>query len=128
MKNSPEIPTALAEFSKGIDYGRGETFRVISGPESVCVVIDSKNLAGVVATVSRRDITKTIDNLSEVGVTLSEEALTTPGVLASIATELAINGVNLIASTAPPESHIMIVKEAEALSAYQAIERLGRES
>ena len=33
-KDSPEITTILAEFSKGIDYGRGETFRIISGPES----------------------------------------------------------------------------------------------
>ena len=65
-------------------------------------MIDSKNLARIMATVSKKDVMKTVDNLSEIVVALPNEALRTPGVLASVATELAINDVNLITSTAPP--------------------------
>jgi len=126
IKNSPELPSKLAELSKEIDYGRGETFRVISGPESVFVVIDSKNLTRVISTVSKRDLVMTLDNLAEIVTTESEEALMTLGLLASLATELAINGVNLVACAAPPTSAIFIVKEDDALSGYRAIERLGR--
>jgi aspartokinase len=126
IRNSPEMPLVLAEFSKGIDYGRGETFRIISGPEFVCVVIDSKNLGRLISTISKKDVINTFDNLSEIVVTLSEKALTTPGIVATLATELAINGVNLITSAAPPTSHIFIVDEADALNAYRAIERLSR--
>ena len=126
IKNSPELPSKLAELSKEIDYGRGETFRVISGPESVFVVIDSKNLTRVISTVSKRDLVMTLDNLAEIVTTESEEALMTPGLLASLATELAINDVNLVACAAPPTSAIFIVKEDDALSGYRAIERLSR--
>ena len=126
IRNSPEMPLVLAEFSKGIDYGRGETFRVISGPESVCVVMDAKNLGRLVATISKKDVMKTLDNLSEIVVTESEQAWTTPGVVAAVATELAMNGINLVTSAAPPTTHILIVDEAEALNAYRAIERLSR--
>jgi len=125
IRNSPELPTKLAEFSKEIDYGRGETFRVISGPESVFVVIDSKNLARIMSTISKRDLIAALDNLAEIVTTESEEALMTPGVLSGQVTELAINGVNLVACAAPSSSAIFIVKEQDATRAYRAIERLS---
>jgi len=117
IKNTPEVPTKLAEFSKQIDYGRGETFRVVSGPESVFVVVDSKNLGKVVSTASRGDLLMTQE---------SEEALTTPGIIAAWATELVMNGVNVVACAAPPTSAIFIVKQEDALRAYQTIESMGR--
>jgi len=126
IKNTPEVPTKLAEFSKQIDYGRGETFRVVSGPESVFVVVDSKNLGKVVSTASKGDLLMTQDNLSEIVLKESEEALTTPGIIAAWATELAMNGVNVVACAAPPTSAIFIVKQEDALRAYQTIESMGR--
>ena len=126
VRNSPEIPSLLAKFSGEIDYGRGETLRILSGPESVTVVIDSKNLAKLAETFQKRDIVKTFRELSEIVVTLSELASTTPGVLAVLATELAINGVNLITSAAPPNTHVFVVEEEEALSGYRALEGLSR--
>lgn len=126
IKNSPELPVMLAELSKEVDYGRGETYRVISGPESVFVVIDSKNLARITSAVSKSSLLMTLDNLAEIVATESGDALMTPGVLAGLATELAINGVNLVACAAPPTSAIFIMKEEDAMSAYRAIERLSR--
>jgi aspartokinase len=126
IRNSPEIPSLLAKFSGEIDYGRGETLRILSGPESVTVVIDSKNLAKLTEKTPKKDIAKTFEELSEIVVTLSELAATTPGVLAALATELAINGVNLITSAAPPNTHVFVVEEKEALSGYRALERLSR--
>jgi hypothetical protein len=126
IKNSPELPARLAEFSREIDYGRGETFRVISGPESVFVVVDSKNLARIRSVASKSDLVMSLDNLAELVSTESEDVLMTPGILAGQATELAIDGVNLVACVAPTTSAIFILKEEDAMRAYRALERLSR--
>jgi len=127
IRNSPELPVKFAQFSKEIDYGRGETFRVISGPETVFVVIDSKNLAKITSMVSKSDLIMTLDNLAEIVSTESEDGLMVPGVLAGQATEIAINGINLVACVAPVTSAIFILREEDAMNAYQALRRLSRE-
>jgi hypothetical protein len=99
---------------------------IISGPDSTCVVMDLKNLEGLLVKIPKGDIAMTLDNLSELVVALSEHALTTPSVLAAIATELAINSVNLVTSVAPPRVHIFVVEESEVLNTYRAIEKLSR--
>ena len=126
VKNSPEIPSLLARFSGEIDYGRGETLRILSGPESTCIVVDSKNLEKLMATIPKKDLLKTIGNLSEITVKVSESATMTPGVVSAITTELAINGVNLITTAAPPDVLVFMVDEEEALNGYRALERLSR--
>jgi aspartokinase len=126
VRNSPEIPSLLAKFSGEIDYGRGETFRVFSGPESVTAVVDSKNLDKLTATIPKRDFIKTFADLSEIVVALSEPAVKTPGVVAALATELAINGVNLLTTAAPPTTVVFMVEETDALNGYRALERLSR--
>lgn len=126
IRNSPEIPSLLAKYSGEIDYGRGETLRILSGPEAVTVVIDSKNLDKLTEKTPKKDIVKTFSGLSEIVVTLSELSVSTPGVLAALATELAINSVNLITSAAPPNTHVFVVEEEEALNGYRALERLSR--
>jgi len=128
IRNSPELPTKFAQFSKEIDYGRGETFRVISGPETVFVVVDSKNLAKITSMVSKSDIVMTLDNLAEIVSTESEDALMAPGVLAGQTTELVINGINLVACVAPVTSAIFILREEDATSAYLALRRLSKET
>src|SRR5437899_361327 len=42
--NDPEITAELGRFASMIDYSLGETFRIVSGVESIRVVIDEKNL------------------------------------------------------------------------------------
>ena len=126
IRNSPELPTKFAQFSKEIDYGRGETFRVISGPESVFVIVDSKNLAKITSMVPKSDIVKTLDNLAEIVSAESEDALETPGVLAGQTVELAINGINLVACVAPVTSATFIVREEDATDAFQALRRMAR--
>jgi len=126
IRNSPELPSIMAEFSKEIDYGRGETLRVISGPESVCVVIDSNKLDKLMARIPKKDIVKTLGDLSEILLMLDEAALRIPGVAAALTTEFSINGINLLASAAPPTWHVYMVEEKDALNAYRALERLSR--
>jgi hypothetical protein len=128
IRSAPEVPLILAKFSGEIDYGRGETFRVSSGAESISVVIDSKNLEKLTATIPKKDIVRVLGDLSEIIVVLSDVALKTVGVAATITTELAINGVNImyVMSYGPPHTMVFIVEEDEALSGYRGLQKLSR--
>ena len=126
--NEPSITAALARFSSEVEYGRGETFHLVSGVETVEAVIDSSNLAKLTSIIPKKNIVHVSANLAEIVASFSEVALETTGVLATIATELAVNDVNLlnyITSGHPPNA-VLVLEEKDALKGYQSLERLSK--
>lgn len=128
MKNAPEIPTLLAAFSGEIDTARGENLQIVSGVDSVSVFIDSKNLGKLTAAIPSKHMMRTLTGLAEIRVALTDAALTTPGIIGVLGTELSMNDVNIyyVLSYGPPHSFLFVIDEKDALSAYQALDRLGR--
>lgn len=126
VRSSPDVPGWLAKFSGAVDYGRGETFRVVSGAESVSIVIDSHNVSKLKDVIPRSEIVRVLPDLSEIVIILSDEALRRVGVGATIFTELAINRVNFlyVLSYGPPHAFAVIVDRDDAMAAYRALERL----
>jgi aspartokinase len=125
--NGPEIPIAIAKFSSEIDYARGETLSIASEARRVRVVTDSKNLDKLTALIPKRSILSVVRNLAQVSVEMSETVIKIPGVLATIATEFSMNGINLVdAITCVPDGSFL-VDEKDAAKAYEILERL-RES
>jgi hypothetical protein len=94
--NGPEIPRILGKFSGEIDYGRGETFRIVAGVDTVRLVIDEKNLNKLTSLMPKKSIRNIAFNLSEIIVLLEESTEKTPGVLAAVAEEVAIKGINIV--------------------------------
>jgi hypothetical protein len=124
--NDPEITAALGKFASMIDYGLGETFRLVSGVESIRVVIDEKNLDKMRSIIPKKNIPKIVTGLSEIIVSMSEVADTTPGVVSTVTTELAMNGINMIEFMSCVPELIIVVDERDALRSYDAIEKLSR--
>ena len=126
--NEPDIPIILARFSEKVDYGRGDTFHLATGIDTVNVLIDSKNREKLLAALPKRSVQEVLGNLAQIIVLMSEEAIMTKGVAATISTQLAVNDVNLrdltwsMVQSAPHA--IIVVEEKDALKAYQAIEDL----
>ncbi len=126
--NEPSITTALARFSSEVEYGRGETLHIVSGVETVEAVIDSSNLEKLTPMMPKENIIQVSGNLAEIVVSLSEIAFKTPGVIATIGTELAMNNVNLVTylTYGHPPHVIIVVEEKDSLKSYQALERLSK--
>lgn len=126
--NDPSIPSALARFSSQVDYGRGESFRIVAGVERVRVIIDEKNLANLMAVLPKSSVKQTIHNLAEIVVSTTEATLRIPGVLSAMLTELAMNDINLIESMSCTPQNIFVVDERDATRSYDILQRLMRRS
>jgi hypothetical protein len=128
IRNEPEIPALLGKFSEQVDYGRGEIFSIVSGQQIVRVVIDSKNLEKLTRMIPKKDILGVIHNLAAVTFTYRENAIDTPGFLATLFNEIALEGINIKDFLDPSPDGIFIVPEKEAIRGYQALERLSNEA
>ncbi len=124
--NDPEITAALGKFASMIDYSVGETFRLVSGVESIRVVIDEKNLDKMKSIIPRKNIPKISTGLAEIIVSLHHEAEMTPGVVSTVTTELALNGINMVEFMSCVPELIIVVDGGDALRSYEAIERLSK--
>lgn len=123
--NDPEIPAALARFSEEVDYARGETLSIVSGIQTVRVVIDSKNLPGLTSILPKKNLIGAIPNLTEIIVTLSEAALRTPGVIATMSTALFRNGINIFEYIHSTPNVIIVVESKDAQRTYRTLEKLA---
>ncbi len=127
IRNEPGIPGALAKFSEQIDYGRGETLSIGSGSQTVTVVLDSKNLDKLTKLIPKEKVLNIIKDLAMVTVTLAPEHVTTPGVVATMTADFAMEGVNLFDAIHTVPDIIFTVRERDALRIYQAMEKLSKE-
>ncbi|MBI3859346.1 MAG: ACT domain-containing protein [Thaumarchaeota archaeon] len=124
LNNDPEIPRALAKFSGEVNYARGETLHIVAGIETVKVVTDSKNLDKLNAAVPKKHILNVMSGLAEIVVSLADSVLSLPGVVATITTHLAKNGINLIEYITTSPHAIVVIEEKDALKSYQLLEDL----
>jgi len=140
LRNRAELQPVLARFAGELDHAGGDTFRIIATAKAVKLEIDSKSADDFLARVQRRDLLQRWDNMAEISVETSEELRDTPGVIASLFTELAMNGVSVLEHSSvdePPRIgdksqrqaeyipyDIFIIEERNATKAYEALQRL----
>jgi len=129
IRNDSDIPPALGRFSSQIDYSRSETFRIVAGLETTRVIIDEKNLEELLDTIPKEKIKKVLRNLAEILILLPEttegvEAERVPGVVATLSTELTLNGISMTECMSCAPDIIIVVEEKNAIKAYELIDKL----
>jgi len=127
LKNDSETQRAIARFSEEVNYSAGETFRVITALDYVSVTLDTKNADKFETRIPRSVIRKKTSGLAELTVEMKAEVEDSPGTLAGIVGELALNDVNIRQLTSVgPARVIVLVNESDALKSYQALETLAK--
>ena len=140
LRNRAELQPLLARFAGELDHAGGDTFRIIATAKVVKLEIDSKNADILLAKIQRGDLLHRWDNMAEISVLTSEETQDTPGIIASLFTELAMNGVSVLEHSSIDElpktkdrsqqqaqfipNDIFIIDERNATKAYEALQRL----
>jgi len=142
VQNDPGIPLTLARFSEKVDYGRGDTFHSVTSPETVSVIIDSKNLNRMLAVIPKSSALKVEEDLAELVIVLSSEADRSIGVNAALTAQLAMNGIDVreyfdTPHTIPTDRRQtslsgnvvinVLVEEKDATRAYEALVDLSKQ-
>ena len=127
LKNDNETQKTIARFSEEVNYSAGETFRVVSSMDYVSVTLDAKNADRFESRLPKSIIRKKTSGLAELTIEMKIEVEDSPGALAAIVGELALNEVNIrLLTSVGPGRVIMLVNEADAMKSYQAIEALAK--
>ena len=127
VENGPDIMTKIAEFAGSIRTTKGESLRIVVGLQSIRVIADQKALESFRKTFRPNEVIDYSEDLAEISVLLPPEAMSAKGIIAKIATELALNGVNLLGIWCCTPEDIMLVTEDDAARALETLQRLLRE-
>ena len=121
-----EIQELIPRFFSVIEYPRGDVLRIIQADESIKVLINEKNLKKITDLIPKNKIITIDKDLAEINLHLDPNAKSTPGVIATITNELAINGVSIVeVLTCFPEM-LWFVEQKELLKAYAIVYQLCR--
>lgn len=124
IQNAPEIPGLLAKFSEKVDTTKGESLSMAASVQEWVVVIDSKNLDKLMGMVPKRNILSVTRDLTEVSLSMADAFNTTVGAMASITSEIAMEGINVVEYVRAAPYLGILVEEEDALRTYRAMERL----
>jgi aspartokinase len=124
LKKDEDVQQLLPKLFGIIKYIQGDVLRIMQANESIRLLIDEKNLERVTNIFPKDKILVIEKNLAEIDIYIHPEMQETPGILAVIANELTINGINIVeVMTCPPEM-LFIVKGEDLLQAHDVLNRL----
>jgi len=124
LSKDTEIQKLIPEFFAIIKYDRGDVLRIIQADESIKVLINEKNLKKIVDILPKGKILSIDENLAEINLHLNPKAKDTPGVLAIITNELALNGVSIVEVLSCFPELLWFVYQSDLLKAYKALYQL----
>jgi len=107
-----DVQQLLPKLFDIIKYIRGDVLRVTQANESIRLLIDEKNMENVLKLFPKNKIISKEKDLAEVNIYIHPKMQTTPGILATIANELALHKINIVEfMTCPPEMICVVNKD-----------------
>lgn len=125
LKNKSDVHNLIGEITSSVDFGSGETLRIIAALQSVKVILDEKNLDGILEIVPEDVVIDSTKDLSEIILTFPEEAEGTPGIASTITTELALSGINIVEIMSSIPELVLILEEKDLRQTYRILEDLS---
>jgi aspartokinase len=119
-----DVQILLPKLFDFIKYIRGDVLRVTQANESIRLLIDEKNMENILKLFPKNKIITKEKDLAEINIYIHPQMQTTPGILATIANELALHKINIIEfMTCPPEM-ICVVKKDDLIKASNVLYKL----
>lgn len=123
LANTESVQRTIPDFISSLKLDAGEILRLAQGADSIKMIIDEHNLERALKEFGK-SVTETAKGMAEIEMTHPPEATKTPGVVAAIAMELALNGINVAGIFTCSPGVMFIVKEEDAPKAYEILCRL----
>lgn len=119
-----EVQQLLPDLFDIIKYVQGDVLRIMQANESIRLLVDEKNMDRAVELFPAEKVMSVETDLAELDIHTHPHMKDTPGILAALANELAVNGINIVEfMTCSPEM-VCFVKKKDLLDAYQVLHKL----
>lgn len=114
----------LNAFGAGIDFEKGDVFRIIQAGQGIRVIIDEDNLGEFLKAFSRKDTLSLEKGLAEVLIQFFPGAVRTPGIISVVSSALNAGDISIheIMSSAP--ELIILVKNEDLVKALNILNGL----
>jgi len=119
-----EVQEILPKLFSIIKFNRGDVLRIIQADEAIKILVNEKNLDKVKNLLPKNKIIKIDQNLAELNIHLHPDAIKTPGLIALISTELAMNNINVMEFMSCVPEMLWFVKEKDVLKSYNVLYQL----
>lgn len=119
-----EVQEILPKLFSIIKFNRGDVLRIIQADEAIKILVNEKNLDKVKNLLPKNKIIKIDENLAELNIHLHPDAIKTPGLIALISTELAMNDINVMEFMSCVPEMLWFVKERDVLKSYNVLYQL----
>jgi len=120
-----EVQKILPKLFNFIHYIQGDILRVTQANKSIRILIDEKNLDQAISLLPEDKIISKIENLAEINIHIHPDMQQTPGILAILANELSLNGVNIVEFITCPPEMLCIVKKEDLVKASGILYQLA---
>jgi len=121
LEKDEESERFLPRIFEKINFSKGEVLRIIQAEESIKIVIDKKNFDKLEKVIPKNKIITVEKNLAEINLHLDKNAVTTPGIISVIFSELMINNINIMESMSCVPEMLLFVKEKDLLKSYSVL-------
>lgn len=124
IEKNQETQKTLQKAFAMVSYEKGEIMLIIQGEKSIKIILNSANKGRLLPLFSKKSVLHVEDNLAEINIHLSDDAVKTPGIIATLSTELMIHDINIYESMSCIPEMLFFVKQKDIVKSYQILSNL----
>ena len=114
----------ISIFNKISSLNNISSIRSVVGSKEMKILFEAPSFEKIKEVLNEREIKKIETNLSEISISVQEKAILTKGVMAKIATEIALENINIIELVVCPPEFLIYIKQKDIVKAHETILRL----
>lgn len=98
--------------------------RSVVGSKELKIIVEKPFVETLKHAFNEKEIKKIEEQLSEISIMLPEKAIQTKGVMAKIATEIALENINIIELVVCPPEFLIYIKQKDIVKVHETVLRL----
>ena len=124
IEKNQETQKTLQKAFAMVSYEKGEIMLIIQGEKSIKIILNSTNKEKILELFLKKSVLHVEDNLAEINIHLSDDAVRTPGIIATLSTEFMIHDINIYESMSCIPEMLFFVKQKDIVKSYQILSNL----
>ena len=124
IEKNQETQKTLQKAFAMVSYEKGEIMLIIQGEKSIKIILNSANKEKILELFLKKSVLHVEDNLAEINIHLSDDAVKTPGIIATLSTEFMIHDINIYESMSCIPEMLFFVKQKDIVKSYEILSNL----